>query len=381
MIEIFLHFLRVGGGFVLAIFLTNFDEAKVGEYTLPEITQNTEKTLRLFETEVYGAYPKERLNPKVVILEEGDAFSGFAVRKQIELTYERNGRSLTTQLLLYIPNVQIPGSEQGRNVPVVFAYNFDGNHTVTSDTEVTPSVVYDRRVPGRVVPFSESQRASREDRLPVGVLLNEGYAVATMYYGDIDPDNANFQNGFHALYPEYLDRTDSPGSISAWAWGINRVVDYLETEGAVDADRIAVFGFSRLGKAALWAAANDSRIDAVIVDSSGVGGAAPARRDFGETLFLMTYRFPYWFTGRYASYAGRENDLPVDQHQLLALIAPRPVLLSVATRDAWSDPQGEIESAGEVGNEHVEVVIHQGKHEVTSNEWEDYLNFLKLTNK
>ena len=355
----------------------------MGDYTLPDNFENKQQAIEAFEKNVYGAYPKEALIPEIEVLEEGSAFEGLATRKQVRLSYAQSGAELHLQLLMYTPVqppevAQVDGEEKG--YPVVVMYNLEGNHTIINDEDVVPSTVYEKRLPGVVKKFFEKQRGKKiaKEHVPIEQLLKEGFAVATLYYGDVDPDyDDGFKNGMHALYREYTDREDYPGSMSAWAWGLSRVADYLETEAHFDKERIGLFGFSRLGKAALWAAANDERFKVVISDSSGLGGAGLARRNFGETVHLITYRFPHWFTGQYAEYAGREQELPVDQHQLLGLIAPRSVLISVATHDAWSDPRGEVEAVEASESESVHSVVHDGKHAVTEEEWADYLVFLK----
>jgi hypothetical protein len=178
---------------------------------------------------------------------------------------------------------------------------------------------------------------------PFEELLSHGYAVAIMYAGDVFPDRA--EAGLAAL-----ERTAAPegprwGAIAAWAWLYSRAVDYLESDDRFDPERMAVWGHSRNGKSALVAAAWDSRIDAVIAHQSGTGGATLSRSYAGESVGEITQSYPHWFTPAYAEYADREDDLPIDQHQLLALIAPRPVLLGNSIRDAWSDPEGAYRAA------------------------------------
>lgn len=376
-------------------FLANPFEWRVHPFALPDVLSGTEtvaeweaqrksELLALFEKNVYGALPTEKVEMHAEILEEGIAFKGTdyeAYRRQVALTLSREGHSATLRLLIYIP-VQCPDIEQG--CPAVFSLNFFGNHSVTVDLEVAPSAVWSRKIPGTMVPFKEKSRNSKHTHLPVEDLLSRGYAVATVYYGDIDPDfNDSFTNGVHALFPEYTP--SSWGSISAWAWGMSRVTDYLEQQVAeIDPTRVALFGFSRLGKSALWAAANDQRFAAVISDSAGEGGDTISRRNFGETISLMTLRFPHWFNSTYTTYAGKENELPVDQHMLLSLIAPRPLLVSAGAGDWWSDPKGTelaVNAARSVydlcGNgDALQYELHEGGHTVALEEWGIYLDFL-----
>ena len=139
-------------------------------------------------------------------------------------------------------------------------------------------------------------------------------------------------------------KPDEWGTISAWAWGLSRIIDYFETDKTIDAKKIAVFGHSRLGKTALWASALDERIAAVYASCSGEMGAALARRDWGETVDDMTQNFPYWFAGNFQKFTGHWNDMPVDAHMLIALSAPRPVFVTGGTADQWADPVGEFKA-------------------------------------
>ena len=236
------------------------------------------------------------------------------------------------------------------------------------------------------------------------MIVDRGFGVATVYYGDIDPDyNDGFKDGVHGLFKSAGAKDakhpgNAWGSVSAWAWGLSRVMDYFETDDDIDHRRVAVFGHSRLGKTSLWAGAQDERFAIVISNDSGCGGAALTRRCFGETHAFMSRVIPYWFCENYKQYSGKESTLPLDQHMLIALMAPRPVYVASASKDLWADPKGEFLSAknaepvyklfGKRGltvdkmpppdtsvGESIGYHIRTGKHNITDFDWTQYLNF------
>jgi hypothetical protein len=233
-------------------------------------------------------------------------------------------------------------------------------------------------------------------------LVDAGFGFGTIYYGDIDPDFAEgFQYGVRANYPK--PEPDEWGTIAAWAWGLSRAMDYLETDKGVDAKRVAILGVSRLGKTVMWAGAHDTRFALVIASCSGEGGAALSRRNYGETVAHLTApsRYPYQFCANYGEFAAHVDHLPVDANMLVALMAPRPVLLQTGDKDFWSDPKGEFLAAvaagpvykllGKKGLETDQMpaagtaifhtigyYMHAGGHGTIPSDWDQYLKFMQM---
>ena len=390
------------------------DESKVPEYKLPDVLTRfkggkvkSEKAwykkqrpeiLKLFTNEVYGAVPGELGIAEIKVWETADnALNGLAHRKQISLFFRKNEQNLEVNVLIYLP-------KSTGKVPVFLAYNFTGNHAVFNDPAIrlTESRVANNPSVGIINnQITEQSRASAEDRWPVEDIIKAGYGLVAIYYGDVDPDKDDFSDGIHPFF--YKAGQTHPlynewGSIAAWAWGLSRAMDYLEQEPLVDSKKIALLGHSRLGKAALWAGATDPRFAMVISNESGCGGAALSRRKYGETVQMINYTFPHWFCDNFLQYNDQEQLLPVDQHMLLALIAPRPLYVASAEGDQWADPKGEFLSAkyasavyellGTEGLPAQEMPavnhpvmgtigyhIRSGKHDLTSYDWQQYIKF------
>jgi hypothetical protein len=400
---------------------TNYDEARVGALSLPDplvlqngarvesasdwIEKRRPEILRLFEEHVYGR-PPERWGRVEFSLENTriDALDGTAVRKLIRVTLADQPRWKGMQILLYIPK------KRSGKVPCFVGLNFKANHAVSreSDVPINSQWLHDARQkpPGNAPTFDpESTRGAEHSRWVPEKLIAEGCAVATAYYGDLEPDYAEgWKSSLRAaLSPAGTDTVWGPGDwggIGAWAWGLSRILDHLQSEPEIDANRCAVIGHSRLGKTALWAGARDPRFSIVISNNSGEGGAALMRRNFGETVAVITSRFPHWFAPRFSSYAQNENACPVDQHLLVALAAPRPVAIGSAEDDRWADPKGEFLSgwhagpvytlfgkdglpdaeppaAGQSVGNHIGYHLRKGPHDITAVDWDFYLRFCK----
>ncbi len=295
--------------------------------------------LRMFESEVYGRPLVGRPEKMRFVVREAikDARGGRATRLRVGVLFEGREDGRQMELLVYLPN-----QVQGR-VPVFLGLNFDGNYTTTTEPDLplpkhwANGLFYNKLKDNKP---AESSRGINQHSWPYAYLLERGYGVATAAYGEVEPDMAGrWNDGPRGLGPE--PGAGDWGSVGAWAWALSRAMDYLESNPRVDAKRVAVLGFSRLGKAAVWAAAQDERFAMCVSQQSGAGGVALSKRLFGETVENLTSRLGHWFAPNFARYATNEAVLPVDQHELVALIAPRPVLILSATTDLWSDPKGE----------------------------------------
>lgn len=334
------------------------DEAQVPGYELPAVLvdaagqpiadvaaweRQREVLLEQFTTEMFGRRPATPYQVDYATEElTSDAASGVRF-KQVTMTVSTEhgptGRQSQRWRLLLI----LPPSDQP--VPVFLGLNFQGNHTVCEHPGVALPEGWVRRHEfpgGQEHRAAEEMRGTAQHRWPWRMITEQGFGVATMYYGDIDADEDDqFAGGVHQLLRDPADPTADWASISAWAWGLSRALDYLETDSAVNAKQVAVLGHSRLGKTALWAGATDPRFAAIISNNSGCGGAALHRRRFGETVARINQVFPHWFNARFKTYNDREDQIPFDQHQLIACLAPRPVYVASASEDLWADPRGE----------------------------------------
>ncbi len=393
----------------------NYTESKVPPYTLPNplvmasgrrvtsarmwIEKRRPQLLKLFEENVYGRSPGR---PSDMIYRvtsvDRNALGGKAIRKLVTIFLNGNKPGPRIHLLIYLPK-NAPGP-----VPMFLGLNFSGNQSISLDPGIPLSKGW---MPGPhwgVVNdhATEATRGVQMCRWPVLEILSRGYGLATAYYGDIEPDyNGGLVHGVRGMYLKPGETHVAPdqwGAIGAWAWGLSRAMDYLQTDKDVDAHRVAVLGHSRLGKTALWAGAQDTRFALVISNCSGEGGAALSRRWFGETVKSINTNFPWWFCGNFKKYNNDVNALPVDQHELIALIAPRPVYIASAAGDLWADPKGMFLAAkaaspvykllgtsGFGGTQmpgidqpimtRIGFHLRSGPHNMTDYDWAQYLNF------
>jgi hypothetical protein len=394
----------------------NYSEAKVGSFTLPPLlvardgskittagqwtNQRRAEILELFREHVYGHSPAKTDDLKFEVTgTKTDALGGSATRKFVHLTLTNHPQWRGLDLMLYVPN----GLTQP--APVFVGLSFGGNHAVATETDVPLNPrwmpAFKPGQPGNQA--TEAARGNEASRWPLETLIKQGYAVATAYCGDLEPDHPQgWKDGLRAaLSPAGATAQWQPndwGAIGAWAWGLSRILDYLETDRAIDAKHAAVIGHSRLGKTALWAGAQDERFAITFSNESGEGGAALSRRNFGETTKRITSNFPHWFCSNYVKYGDDPNANPVDQHMLIALAAPRPIYIASAEADKWSDPRGEFLS-GQVASEVwalfgrtgtgtpewpavnqpvgdcVGYHLRSGQHDVIAYDWEQYLKF------
>jgi hypothetical protein len=388
----------------------NYTESKVPAYILPDPLifndgsrvstkedwgRRRSEIFKIFENEVYGICPlwKGKLTSSE-ISSDPHALDDKAIRKEIKIKLRNGDRELDCTVLFYLPHSSKP-------VPVFLGYNFGGNHSVTDEAGISITASWIRNDPEDGITENRATEAGRGKSVSqwqVREIISRGYGLATLYYGDVDPDfDDGFKNGVHGLYNMKRD-SSSWGSIAAWAWGLSRVMDWMETDPSIDSKKVIVMGHSRLGKTALWAGATDKRFAMAISNNSGCGGAALSKRIYGETVGIINRSFPHWFCENFSKYNEKEVGLPVDQHELLDLIAPRPVYVASAEDDQWADPRGEFLAClnaspvyillgykgfpakempainspvkGDIGYH-----IRSGGHDVKLYDWQQYLDF------
>ena len=391
----------------------NYDEAKVGDYTLPDplrlnngqpvrdaktwYAKRRPEILHLFEENQFGRSPGATTNLTYDNFDSGSmAFDGAALRKQTIIYFSHDKAGPKINLLVYLP------AKEQKPAPMLLSISFSDNAAIVNDPGVHFGDVWNKE--HKKVPANQATAIGKIDVLP---LIQAGFAFATFYYGDVEPDfEGGLRNGVRALYlkpGQTQPAADEWGAIAAWGWGLSRALDYLEEDPRIDRNRVALYGASRLGKTVLWAAARDTRFAAVIACCSGEGGAALSRRNYGETIAHLTApgRYPYQFAANYANFAQHVDQLPVDANMLIALIAPRPLLLQTGDTDYWADPKGEFlaeEAAGPVyallGKQGLETkqwpaagtpilhtlgyYMHAGGHGTLPADWTQFLKFLEM---
>ncbi|MEJ6761332.1 MAG: hypothetical protein QNK54_04985 [Candidatus Planktophila sp.] len=396
----------------------NYDEEKVGRFQLPDVLMCTDGTLvtspelwiekrrieifDLFAANIYGVAPQVE-NKILFKVNQVDVSSlgGRATRKEVSIFPLGKQDGPKIELQLFTPN-----NTQGQ-VPAFLGCNFFGNHAIIFDLTIAINKGWMRNSVdnSNVVnnQATESSRGSEAHRWQVEKIIDAGFALATFYYGDVEADHLDgWKDGIRGSFSSTGSTTSHLesdwGAIAAWAWGLSRAMDYLENESQINFKKIAVMGHSRLGKAALWAGACDERFALVISNNSGAGGASIARRNYGESISALNQVFPYWFCKKYASFSAAPETLPVDMHQLVALIAPRPLYIASAEEDRWADPKGEFlagKYAAEVYSlfsregvnvsdwpevntpvgEYIGYHVRSGVHDVTAYDWEQYIQF------
>jgi hypothetical protein len=356
--------------------------------------------IELFTREMYGRNPgrPEKMAFEVFDRDEA-ALGGKATRLQIAI-YPGGKPGPRMDLLVYVPN-----GAKGP-VPAILGLNFWGNHAIHKDSGIrlTESWVESRTSYADLTGVrnhkaTDATRGVNASHWPVEEILSRGYALATMYREDVAADHEPyFASGVHPLFPELQQGDNNFGTIGAWAWSLSRALDALEKESRIDSKRVAVFGFSRLGKAALWAGASDERFAMVLSNESGAGGAKLFRRGVGENIERLTSVFPHWYARNFKEYAGKDTELPFDQHLVISLVAPRPLYVGSAKEDTYADAEGEFASAkaaepvyrllgaeglpadawppiGTSVQGGIGYHVRPGKHDVLPFDWQQYLAF------
>ena len=406
----------------------NYDEDKIPPYNLPEllvtdngkVVRNSKEwetiqrpvLLAKFTEHMYGkvpAKPKD-IHFKTTYLDK-NALHGKATRKEITIYFTKGEQGPSMVVLLYLPN------QVKTKVPVMIGLNFTGNHAAQFDSTITitdnwkrintnnaPTMI--KEWPARRMGWKPStnnkipNRGEEAHRWPVEEIISSGYGLATAYYEDLEPDQPEgWKIGIrNTLQHELNIKPESWGSISAWAWGLSRMMDYLETDDRVNEKQVVVTGLSRLGKTSLWAGVNDQRFAIVVSNDSGEGGASLSKRIYGETIELINRVNPHWFIEKYKTYNFAPEKMPFDQHMLISLAAPRPIYIASAIEDKPADPKGEFLSGkfaepayalyGKKGlgvenqpqvdtpvGESIGYHVRTGGHDILLYDWQQFIRF------
>jgi hypothetical protein len=353
---------------------------------------------KLFEHYEYGTMPAP-MRFQAAIQRDGEDFcNGKAVGRLVDLSFGERSNAPTIHLLLVRPKQPPPP----HGFPAFVGMNACGNFATVTNTDVPlPTGLIPKGCPDCVdLHATEAGRGKQVDVWSLEECVNHGYAVATFYCGDIEPDQTNATTGIRAFLglSSSLPPPKDTGVIAAWAWGLSRAVDYLRAQSDIDAKRIAVVGHSRLGKAAILAAAFDDRIAMVVPLQAGCGGTAPSRGKIGESVKQINDRFPHWFNDEFKTFNAEPARLPFDQNCLIAMVAPRPVLVGGAREDTWSNPAGQFEmlrgadhvyrllgvsgldekqmpEINHLVGDHLAYYIRPGKHAMTKDDWKFILDY------
>ena len=385
--------------------ISNYNESSVPAYTLPDPLvmfdgrpvrtaadwkARRAEILKTYEEDVYGRVPANAPKVRWEVGSPDPAARAGAVLRRVVGTIGANAEAPKINLNIYTP------SNASGPVPVILLVNFGGGPARGAGPGAPPAAP---------APAGPGRGNAAPGQPPVAdEILARGWGYATVGYADIQPDRANsFTGGVIGTTLAAGQTRPAPGdwgTISAWSWGISRIIDYFETDRSIDAKRVAVQGFSRLGKTVLWASAMDERIAAVFSGCGGEMGSSLARRDFGETVDDMAQNYHWQFNSRFQQWVGRWHDMPVDAHMLIALSAPRPVFITGGTTDQWSDPKGEFlaevaaspvyqllggKGVGATDLPPVDTTLatgdlgwhyHTGGHTLTVDEWKAFLVFM-----
>jgi hypothetical protein len=358
-------------------------------------TRRAPELKQLFQHYMYGVIPAPPKHVSYTVVREvSDYFGGKATLREVDVSLGVPGAP-TLHLLAVVPHKPV-----GTASPVFVGLNFQGNHSVIDDKQIRLSTTWTPdRFPGVVDNKpTEASRGAQQDRWVLEQTIDRGYAVVTCYCGDIDPDRPDPTDGVQPYFYSSEDPDTQWGTVAAWAWGLMRLVDYVTSRDEFDHARIIAFGHSRLGKTALVATAFDGRIALGIPHQAGCGGTSPSRGTVGESVAKINTSFPHWFCGNFKKFNAEPARLPFDQHCLMALCAPRPILCSNAVEDQWANPDGQFDNlvaaspvyrllggeglvpadkppVGKLLAKKLGYFIREGKHTVTSEDWSIFCDY------
>lgn len=384
----------------------NYDEAKVGEFTLPDpllikgkpinSTKEWEATrsywIEKFEKNIYGITPKDKIEIKSTLLESKPVFNGKAIREIIEISFPQYPSIQKVEMLVYKPTKKL------EKYNLVMGLSFRGNHAISNETDIPINKYWASDGDySKNHKFIEKGRGSEKHRWPIEMAIENNVILATAYYGDIEPDHPEgWKTGIRSVLGDMKSK-ENWAAVGAWAWGMSRMLDVLLEKYPINSQNIFLSGHSRIGKAAIWAAVQDTRFTHINSNDSGEGGAALYSRNFGETIYDLNSRFPHWFSKKFADFNYAPEKLRLDSHILLSLLAPRYIYVASAAEDLWADPKGEFlglknaEPVYKLYNVKSDLVfpeidtpihgvlsyhIRSGKHDINQYDWQQYFKFM-----